>query len=590
MRILKQKDFDLGKSKISDLFLTIWIPTLIAVLITGTFVVFDGIFITHGFHDSGIFDQGTFMEWSTEEYAGYGAIALGYAMPYTLLLVSAGIMVGGATSYSVSKARAANDKVREQQIMDSFLPICIMVGIVLMIILIPFAKLWIWMGSGFQPIFIENWFNNPLFNSSWEAIVDGNVVSDTTAGHIFQQSSWYLRIQALAAIPYIYMVAVPFLLREEGKPQVSIYVNLIALGGNIVWDFLLIIVLGMNLIGASIATVIAETMGCLAFMRYLKTKATTTIKGTNWKIAKADIGGVVKNGSSYMGLQLLQMSIILSMTMSIGFAFYGQYDIISTYNSSFQNYFSFYTLINLIALGTVVSITPLINYSYNIKDKKRLNDSKLLGRRVLITICTLATLLVLFFPIIISQMFNSPDPFLAQRISQIMILGFTLGNIILYAGLYFQSLGQVKKANILIFSKPILIFTLAIIFGLTISTGLFWDNSLLPWNYDLNTPLPEGKTRKMPNEEIQLAIFWAVPLVDIFLGIIGSILMNRSMRQIEQEFAHEDYVEKELEEEFEEIVDDVYVPIEKLNRKEIRKGNKLQKKEAKANLKKIKKK
>ncbi len=597
--MLKQKDFDLGKSKIVDLFLTIWVPTLIAVLITGTFVVFDGIFITHGFHAGSIFEENSFMEWAGDsttiegEYAGYGAVALGYAVPYTLLLVSAGIMVGGAMSYNISKARAAEDKVREQQIMDAFLPICIIVGIVLMIVLIPFAKFWIWMGSGFQPIFIKNWLNNPLFNSDWTPdILLNPIPSNTTdfgpglAGHIFQQSSWYLRIQALAAIPYIYMVAVPYILREEGKPKISIYVNIIALGGNILWDFILIIVLGMNLVGAAIATIMAESMGALAFMYYLKNKATTKIKSTNWKIAKDDIGGIVKNGSSYMGMQLLQMAIILSMTMSIGFVFYNDPITISQYNSSFQNYFSFYTLINLIALGTIVSITPIINYSYNIKNKERLNESKLLGRRVLITLCTLATILVLFFPVIISTMFNSPDPFLAQRISQIMILGFTMGNIIIYAGLYFQGLGQVKKANMLIFTKPLLVFILAIVMGLTFKqfegVHLVWINSLLPWNESPDNWEAIG----VP--VVCLAIFWVIPIVDFILGTAGSIMMNRSIRQIELEFAHDDYVEQELEEELEEIVEDVYVPIEKLNRKEIRKANKIKKKQAEKNIKKIK--
>ncbi len=526
--MLKQKDFDLGHSKIKDLFFTIWIPTLISVVITGTFVVFDGIFVTHGFHSGDIFGEiGWHWDTSAGSYGANGATAIGYAIPYTLILVSAGIMVGGAISYNLSKARAANDKIREQQIMDSFLPICFIIGLVLTLLLLPFAKVWIWIGSGFQPFFKENWLNNPLMNSEWAPTVESGGVQ----GHILQQGAWYLRIQAFGTIPYIALVAAPYLLREEGKPIVSIYVNLLGLGTNIVLDFLFVIVFGMNLVGAAFATLLAQSFGTFCFIYYLKTRSSTTTKRWDWKTAKQDVGGIFKNGSSYMGLELLQVAIIFSMILSIGFVFYNDFDTILFYSASFQDYSNFCTLLSLIALATIVSVVPLINYNYNINDQERLHEARKLGFRVLAVVTAALTLVVLLFPVIVTKVFVAPDDWLAQRICQIMIIGFAFGNFILFVGLYFQALGEVKKANIIIFSKPILLFGLALLIGFTVQDAkLAWNNSFLPWNasYDGNGLFLPGSTEPIwPT----LGIFWVLPVVDIFIGTISLFWMYASIEK-----------------------------------------------------------
>ncbi len=527
--MLKQKDFDLGHSKIKDLFFTIWIPTLISVVITGTFVVFDGIFVTHGFHSGDIFGE-VGWNWEPEGYGAYGATAIGYAIPYTLILVSVGIMVGGAISYNLSKARAAEDKIREQQIMDAFLPICIITGVILIFVLFPFAKFWIWLASGFQPFFKENWFNNPLFNDTWSIYLpDGSTLNDqAVAGHIFQQSAWYLRIQVLAAAPYIIIVAAPYLLREEGKPIVSIYVNLLSLGTNIIFDFLFVIIFGMNLVGASLATVIAQCFGTIWFVCYLKKYSSTKVKRQDWKTARADLGGVFKNGASYMGLELLQVAIIFSMILSIGFVFYNDLDTILFYSASFQDYSNFCTLLQLVALATIVSIIPLINYNYNIKDHERLQEARKLGLLILMIVTVAMTLVVLVFPVIITKIFVAPNNWLAQRICQIMILGFAFGNMILFVGLYFQALGEVKKANLIIFSKPLLLFVFALIVGFTIQNAqLAWSNSILPWNadYDGSGMGLNGSKEIAPT----LAIFWVLPVIDISIGIVSLFLMHNSV-------------------------------------------------------------
>ncbi len=534
MKMLKQKDFDLGKSKIKDLFLTIWIPTLISLVITGTFIVVDQVFITHGFSENSIFNQFGW-NWSNDKYGSYGATAIGYAMPFVLIIISIGAMIGGAFGYNLSKARAENNKIREQRIINSFFPVCVISGIALTLLLLPFAKFWIWMGSGFQPIFKETWFINPLFNSDvWADSIPEIKIS----GHIFSQSAWYLRIQALGAIPYIALMGAPFLLREEGKPVISIYISSFGFAMNVVLDFFLVIILGLNLVGASIATIFTETMGTLLFFYYLKHYSNTKITKLDWTTAKEDFGQICKNGTSYMGTELLQTVILLTLTMSIGFVFYGQYEVILFYSSCFANYSSMFASLNIIALATILSIVPIINYSYNIKNHERLKEAKRLGLNVLIIICTLCTLLMVVFPIIITTVFVAPNNWLSQRITQILFLGFTFGNLILFVGLYFQGMGEVTKANLIIFSKPLLVFILAIAIGLTISNELAWKNSLFPWNESINEysdVVFESTDGVITPVKISLGIFWVVPFVDVLIGIIGMCFMEWAIRKHKNE-------------------------------------------------------
>ncbi len=529
MKMLKEKDFDLGKNKITDLFFTIWIPTLISLVITGTFIVIDLVFITHGFSANSIFGE-IGWNWTNDTYGSYGSTAIAYAMPFVLIIFSVGAMIGGAFGYNLSKAKASNDHIREQRIINSFFPVCIISGIILTLILFPFAKFWIWMGSGFQPIFKETWFINPLFNSD---IWAKNPMSELSiAGHIFQQGAWYLRIQALGAIPYIALMGAPFLLREEGKPIVCIYISLLGFILNVLFDFFLVIILGLNLVGASIATTFTEMMGTLAFFYYLKHHAKTKITKLDFKTAKEDLGQICKNGTSYMGTELLETVIFLTLTMSIGFAFYGQYDVILFYSASFSNFSCMFDFLNIIALATILSIVPLINYSYNIKDRERLKEAKKLGLNVLILICTFFTIIMLVFPVIITTIFVAPNDWLSQRITQILFLSFTFGNLILFAGLYFQGIGQVTKANLLIFSKPLLIFILAIIIGTTIQAELAWKDPLFNWNasYPTNSEGVGGVYLDNGKEvTIALGIFWVVPFVDILIGIIGISLMECSL-------------------------------------------------------------
>ena len=80
------------------------------------------------------------------------------------------------------------------------------------------------------------------------------------AGHLLQQATFYLQIQALGAIPFMIFTSTIFVLRVEGKANFAMMFNLTALIVNIGLDFILVNLLHGNMVGAVIATVTAQSV------------------------------------------------------------------------------------------------------------------------------------------------------------------------------------------------------------------------------------------------------------------------------------------------------------------------------------------
>lgn len=78
------------------------------------------------------------------------------------------------------------------------------------------------------------------------------------AGHVLDQGARYLQIQAVFAIFFMLVTSSAFILRMEGKAFIATYTGIVMLVINLGLDFLLVNMLGGNLVGAVIATGIAQ--------------------------------------------------------------------------------------------------------------------------------------------------------------------------------------------------------------------------------------------------------------------------------------------------------------------------------------------
>ncbi len=549
----QEKKFDLGAENVMKTFLAILIPTLIAQVIAGTFVVFDTFFVSKGFQAGAVFNgMGGPISFSGDSYSALGPAAVSYAMPYTFFIIGVGLMIGAGLAAIMTKAYATNDKVTLQNAMNSYMPLTIIFGISLMVLLLLFAKVFVLFGSGFQKDYIDAWFNNPLMNSEWGqgwASTSSPITKESTEifqevnGHILSQSSWYLRIQAIGAIPYIYMSAGVIMLRVQGKAQYATSFSAIGLVANIVLDFIFIIVLRMNVVGAAIATVIGQYATAAAYFIYFKVYADVKQTSNDWKYATSNIGEVCKSGISIMMLQVLTGLVLIIFTFSIGVANYGDMSSVTNYTAVYQGYNAVFIFLNLVIIGIAQSMSPIVGYNAVKKDVVKVKKARMYGMGSALIFSVIAWILIIFFAESVIGMFYTVDGSsvdfitsgqynkeiytngmqVASAVLLLLFLTFPLAVMINVSGTYLQSVGQDKKTSILLFGKVFGIIPIIILLNFIpqfiSAEWIFLDSA--------------GNAIEGLNNSANLNIFVALPIIDIiFFGILIYFLIDTERKVI----------------------------------------------------------
>lgn len=546
--INKSNKFDLGSKNVKKTFLTILIPSVIAQLIAGTYVIFDTFFVSHGFQPSAVFggalDNFGDVSFNNEysSYASLGPAAMSYAMPYTFFIVGMGLAVGGGLSAIMTKQLAKDDSVGAQRTMNSFLPMSVFWGFVMMIFLLIFAKFLVWMGSGFQKDYLEAWFNNPLWNPDWDVSADNitDATYDMVNGHILQQASLYLRIQAIGAIPYVYMSSGVIMLRVQGKAQYATVITLVGLGINVTLDFILIIVMKMNIVGAAIASVTGQLASALLYYIYFKFYA--AIKATSFDVrnTKDIMSKTFVSGISMMMLQVNTGIMIIFFTFTIGIANYGDMYAVTNYTAVYQGYNSIFMFGTLIIIAIAQSMKPIVEYNYVKGDVENVNAAKRIGFGIGIPFSIIMVIIFEIFAKDLIGIFYSVDGStvdfittsyfintgalntgdliytngmdVAQTITRIMFLTFPLAVGIQLTATYIQGLGQDSKASILLFGKLFLLLPLLMFFGFALPHAIQGE-----WGYYSDPSGSSPISSDIISPQADLGIFLSLPVTDIIM-------------------------------------------------------------------------
>lgn len=514
--------FDLENSSTWSNFWRIWIPTIVTQLIAGTFIVFDTMFIAHGYHAGHI---GEIWTWNSDvAYAAIGPSGTAFAMPYTLLMVSTGLLIGGGISYKVIRQKANGDIEGAKHTMNNLTPIVLIYGFAMTGIFFIGSKFFIWLGSGFQTAFLDNWFNNPLFNSDWNSIdpITNDPNTDAIVGQLFQQAGWYLRIQALGSIPYIYMIASQITLRVEGKSNRGIRYTGASLAMNIVLDFLFIVVFGLNLVGAALATVLAQTLAASLYYRYYRKEFPIKMDSFSWVEGKKDIKEVTKLGTSTMFLQLISMLILLSFTVSIGIVYYD--DVVASLNftSAFQGYFSLFVLFILPVNGTAQATSVVVQYNYQQERPEKVHEARKIGFSITLIYSLIITVLILFYPNI-TVAFGRPSigNFYPQRMAQIMFITFAFTSLTLLNSIYLQATGKEKGAMTILFIKSLIILPIALIIGFATKDA---DADGTNWSWASNEI----------NSPYSVFLFYTIPIIDLITFPFVIIQFNNANKRVNE--------------------------------------------------------
>ncbi len=194
-------------NSISRQFWRYTIPTVAAMLVNGLYQVVDGIFIGR--------------------YVGADGLAgINVAWPVIGSILGIGMLVGVGTGALVSIRQGEKDTQGAKQILAT--------GLTLLLAITPIV-------SALLFLFADNFL-------LWQG----------AEGRVYELGLQYLHILIGASVFTLGSIAMPFLLRNDDSPNLATILMIVGAVINIVLDYLFIALYGWELMGAALATAIAQ--------------------------------------------------------------------------------------------------------------------------------------------------------------------------------------------------------------------------------------------------------------------------------------------------------------------------------------------
>lgn len=283
------------------------LPSVVTLIVTSLYGIVDGFFVSN--------------------FVGKTPFAaLNFIMPFLLALGCVGFMFGNGGGALIAKTLGEGEPEKASRIFSMLVAVSLLLGVLLgaggAAALRPFAA---WLGA------------------------DGALLEDSVRyGAIL-----------LAALPgYVLQFEFQCLFPTAGKPEMSLYVTLLAGLCNMLFDALFIVVLPWGLTGAALATALSQYIGGLVPLVYFLRENDSLLRLTRPRWDGGALWQALANGMSEL-LTNVSMSLIgmlynfqlLRYLEADGVAAYG---ILMYVNLVFQSFF----------IGYSVGCAPIVSYHY----------------------------------------------------------------------------------------------------------------------------------------------------------------------------------------------------------------------------------
>lgn len=372
------------------------VPSLIASVLMSMYVIVDGIFVGQKIGDLGL-------------------AAINISWPITAFLQAVGTALGLSGGIYISTLKGKNDSLAANKIKLTVL-------------------LWIVVLAVFLGIIVYI-FNAPLLRLLG--------ASDNS----FPYAQDYIVIILSGSVFQMLGVGLLPLLKNSGKIKSAMTASLLAVGVNLLLDYVFIFIMDLNLAGAALGSVLAQVVACtvciVAYFKELKgvdfsLKTTKTLFG-------ASIAPFILNYS---------YSIIIIIT-NIVCAHYSQDEGVAAY--TLLSYISYIVIAIACAIGD--SIQPLFSYYEAANEYKK--NYKMLRHCIYISfgICAVISILTFVFSKPLGFLYNLSDTaFLYYEDGLIFYcVSFLFISVLKVISSYLYAVNDKKLANILIMLDPFIL-------------------------------------------------------------------------------------------------------------------------------------
>lgn len=417
-------DERMGTGNVLKLLIEFSVPAIIGMLVNAIYNVVDRMFIGNA--------------------PGLGSVGLAgitITYPVTLVLMAIALMVGvgGATKFSISLGRGKREDAADFQ--GNALMLAVILGLAFML------------------------FGNLLMDPILKVL--------GASDKVMPYATDYLSIILFGAVFQSVAMCGNNFSRAQGNPKNAMISMMIGAGFNIIFDFILIIQLGMGMKGAALATIGGQFLSAIWQLAYLfSNRSLIQLKIHDLKIKVNKCMQIIKTGIPAFMMQIANS--LFNIVINGSLATYGGDIAVSTVGiiASFQ------TILLMPIVGISQGQQPLISYNFGAMKMDRVKQTlkfSIIGATI---IATSGFIILQLFPQFIISMFNKESEVIALGSTAIRIwfIALPLLGAQMMCANFFQAIGRIRQASILNLIRQVLLLVPLIllfsrIFGLY---GIFW--------------------------------------------------------------------------------------------------------------------
>ncbi len=404
----QEENYLISKERIGKTIALLVIPAILGSAVAQLNMIVDSFFLSR------IADEGV---------AVASVAATGIAFPIILIIMSFANLfaIGGSIYGAQTLGQNAKDKARD--IFTGTMRYALVFNVILIIILLPFLdKLLTLLGA-----------------------------TPDSIGLSHQYAFW-----AIIGSPSIVLTFIVVMFaRSEGKAMLVFTAIIIQTLANFVLNWLLIFPMDMGTAGASIATVISQTLQFIIVGKYLFTNKSQY---------------QYRRGKINYDFSDFKMVFGLGFPATIGFIYITATSLLLTVETSFYVndnlnaalgvLVKFFTMFTMLVQAAVSGIQPVFSFAYGAKDKKRFDEARNTFRSYLLLASLITGIILIVFPTIFTYVFALPaeaNVYVAEgtRVLGIMVLAMPLSFL---TQTLFQSLNKKLISFVIVTLRQILIF------------------------------------------------------------------------------------------------------------------------------------
>lgn len=400
-----------------NLFFRYILPAMAGMLIAGSFSIVDTIFIGQGMGKTGL-----------------AAVALTW--PLVMIFGAFGDMFGAGTAALVAQARGGNDEAAAQKFFGNMIFMQFAGALALGVAAFVFL----------EPILLA-------FGATPELMPDAVA---------------YARVMIFGAFFSMSMTGIISVVRSDGSPMFAMWLVVFGLLGNMLLDWLFILVFEWGAAGAAGATVLSQSVSCVAAAGYFlssKSKlkfSRRAIVPALPAVKKICVSGIPIFGNFFTVIAMLFMHNFQSLRIG-GVDGLAAYSLVSGLES----------LGSLMMTGLAGGVQALTAYLHGARERERQNR---IGNYGYATAFLLGIALMLLSFALRDAMPSWVG--LSGNVAELAAHGvllsspaFVLLGVVRVAGFYYQSTGKIADASLLIygdafFALPLCLFALPIWLGM----------------------------------------------------------------------------------------------------------------------------